>query len=77
MEEDTVKTIEADLRALVEAEINKFLDRYSECTRVDSIYVNEDFDAVAHGVLLHGLPCDYHVNAIVARFPLAQHGSRR
>jgi hypothetical protein len=75
MEEDTVKTIEADLRALVEAEINKFLDRYSECTRVDSIYINEDFDTITYDVLLHGLPCDYHINVIVTRFLLTQYGS--
>jgi hypothetical protein len=67
VDEDLVRTIEADLRALVEAEINKFLERYSECTRVHSIYINEDFDAIIHEMLLHGLPCDYHVNIVITR----------
>ena len=75
MEEEAVKTIEADLRALVEAEINKFLDRYSECARAGSIHVNEDPGAITYDVLLHGLPCDYHVNVITARFLPAQYGS--
>ena len=39
----------------------------SECTRVDSIYINEDLDTTTYNVLLHGLPCDHHVNAIVTR----------
>jgi hypothetical protein len=65
--EEQVKTIEEDLRALVEAEIKRVLERYSECMRVNSIYINEDFDATIYDTLLHGLPCDYHVNVVITR----------
>jgi hypothetical protein len=65
--EDQVRIIEEDLRALVEAEIRGFLERYGECMRVDSIIINEDFDATIYDKLLHGLPCDYHVNVVITR----------
>ena len=37
-----VNMIEQDLRQVIEMEVTKFRDRYSECKKVDSIYLNED-----------------------------------
>ena len=75
MEEEAVKTVEAGLRALVEAEVDKLLDRYSERARAGGMHASEDPGATAYGAPLHGLPRDHHVNVIVARFPPAQYGS--
>jgi hypothetical protein len=67
MEEELVNIIEADLRAIVEEEVNKFNQRYSECIEVNGIWFNEDFSTAIYDKLLHGLPCDIFNNVIVTR----------
>jgi hypothetical protein len=58
--EDAVKTIEADLRQLVETEVKRFAEHYTECQEASSIWTVEDLDVSIHDVMLHGLNCDYH-----------------
>jgi hypothetical protein len=65
MEQEPIKTIEADLREVVEAEISKFIDRYSECKRVDSIYFNENVSIGVYDIPLHGLICNHYLNIFV------------
>jgi hypothetical protein len=65
MEQEIIKTIEADLREVVEAEVFKFRDRYSECKKVDSIYFNEDVSIGVYDVPLHGLICNHYLNIFV------------
>jgi len=40
---ELVDLVEKDLREVVEWEMIRFRDRYPECMKVDSIYINEDF----------------------------------
>jgi hypothetical protein len=63
--EELVKMVEADLREVVEAEVLKFRDRYRECQKVDSIYINEDFAVGVYDVLIHGLVCNHYLNIFV------------
>ena len=65
MEQELIKTIEEDLRQVVEAEVLKFRDRYSECKKVDSIYFNEDVSIGVYDIPLHGLICNHYLNIFV------------
>jgi hypothetical protein len=65
MNEHLIKTIEQDLRQVVQTEIMRFRDRYRECKNVDSIYFNEDFSVIVYDIILHGLVCDQQLNAFV------------
>jgi hypothetical protein len=65
MEEQLIKTIEQDLRQVVEAEAHRFRDRYSECQRVDSIYLNEDISVAVYDLQIHGLICHHYLNLFV------------
>jgi hypothetical protein len=63
--EELIKTIEADLRQVVETELMKFRDRYPECKLVDSIYFNEHISIGVYDVLIHGLTCNHYLNVFV------------
>jgi hypothetical protein len=65
--EELIEVVEADLREVVEEELNKFLEHYGECQRVDDLWVNEDFGVGIENVKLHGWTCDYRSNIIIAR----------
>jgi hypothetical protein len=67
MEEQLIKMVEADLREVVERELNQFLEHYGECQKVDDLWVMEDFGIGIEDVRLHGLLCDYRSNIFVRR----------
>jgi hypothetical protein len=67
MDEQLIKMVEADMRQVVEEELNKFLEHYTECQRVDDLWVNEDFGVGIENVKLHGWICEYRSNIIIAR----------
>jgi hypothetical protein len=66
MEQQLIEIIEKELREIVENEIMKFRDRYSECKNVDSIYFNEDFSVGVYDIQIHGLICSHHLNIFIA-----------
>jgi hypothetical protein len=65
MEEQLIKTIEHDLRQVIQEEAHRFRDRYSECQKVDSIYLNEDVSIGVYDIQLHGLTCNHYLNLFV------------
>lgn len=65
MSSELVEVIERDLREVVEAEIDRFLEHYEDCEKVDSIVIFEDVNIENYGVLIHGLRCDVARNIIV------------
>ncbi len=67
MAQELVSMVEADLRQVVEAEFMKFRDRHPECTKVDSIYLNEDVSIGVYDIQLHGLICNHYLNLFVTR----------
>jgi hypothetical protein len=66
MEQQIIKVVEQDLRQVVEAEINRFRDRYTECQKVDSVYLNEDLSIAVYDIQIHGLTCDHYLNLFIA-----------
>jgi hypothetical protein len=67
MEEQLIKMVEADLREVVERELNQFLEHYGECQRVNDIRISEDLWVGIENVRLHGWICDYRSNIFVTR----------
>jgi hypothetical protein len=72
MDEHLVKTVEADLRQLVETEVKRFTEHYTECQEVSSIWTVEDLDVGIYDVMLHGLNCDYHIFIFVTKDQLIE-----
>jgi hypothetical protein len=64
---ELVDLVEKDLREVVEWEMIRFRDRYPECMKVDSIYINEDFGVGVYDIQIHGLVCNHHLNIFVTR----------
>jgi hypothetical protein len=62
----SLEAIETDIRQVVETEVSKFLGRYQECKKVDSIFFNEDFSVGVYDIEIHGLVCNHYLNLFVA-----------
>jgi len=67
MEEQLIAMVKEDLRKVVEEELKKFLEHYTECQRVDDLWITEDFGVGIEDVKLHGWNCDYRSNIFVRR----------
>jgi hypothetical protein len=67
MEEQLIKMVEQDLREVIERELNRFLEHFTECERVDDLWVMEDLGVGIEDVKLHGWICDYRSNIFVRR----------
>jgi hypothetical protein len=53
-----IDEIKRGLKEVVEAEVKRFLEHYSDCEVVDSIHVCWEFSIVKYDVMIYGLPCD-------------------
>jgi hypothetical protein len=67
MREDLVRVVEQDLKEVVEAEIQRFRDKFVECKQVDTIYLNEDFNVGIYGIELYGWRCNHYLNMFITR----------
>jgi hypothetical protein len=66
MAQELIDMVERDLRQVVEAEFMKFRERYSECVKVDSIYLNEHVAIGVYDIQIHSLICSHHLNIFIA-----------
>jgi hypothetical protein len=64
--EELIAMVERDLREVVGIELMKFRDRYPECIKVDSVYLNEHFSVSVYDIQVHGLRCSHHLNIFIA-----------
>jgi len=66
MKQDLVSIIEKDLKQVVEVEIQRFRDKFVECRKVDTIYLNEDLSVGVYDMETHGWRCNYYSNMFIA-----------
>ncbi len=66
-DERLIQMVEKDLREVVEWEILRFRDKYPECMKVDSIFIDEDFSVGVYDIQLHGLVCSHRLNIFVTK----------
>jgi hypothetical protein len=64
MSEDLIELVERDIREVVEAEIEKFLDHYEECKVVDAVFTDWHVNVHEFKHLIHGLPCSVETSFI-------------
>jgi hypothetical protein len=67
MTNDLVDVIVKDIKEVVEAEIKRFLDHYTECEVVDAVFSNWHFKVVKGNVIIHSLPCEITKYYILSR----------
>jgi hypothetical protein len=72
MREELISIVEADLRQVVETEVAKFADHYTDCREVSSIWAVEDLDVSIEDIMLHGLTCDLHTLIFITREHLVE-----